>query len=240
MTMKVPVLEIFGPTFQGEGAVIGQKTMFVRTAGCDYSCSWCDSAFTWDGSQKENIRMMTAEDVFTSLDELAEGNYNHVTISGGNPALLKNMEEFVITAKGKGIELAMETQGTVFQEWMKRVDDVTISPKPPSSNMETDFGRLEQVMSGLDEGDGSYNLKVVVFDDQDFEYAAEVHLKYPDIPFYLQVGNPYLGNAVENHTYKLLEKYERLVHMTMRDPRMNDARVLPQLHTLLWSNKQGV
>ena len=35
--LKLPVLEIFGPTFQGEGRAIGQKTMFVRTAGCDYT-----------------------------------------------------------------------------------------------------------------------------------------------------------------------------------------------------------
>lgn len=238
--MRVPVLEIFGPTFQGEGAVIGQKTMFVRTAGCDYSCSWCDSAFTWDGSQKENIKMMTADEMFGSLDALAQGNYNHITISGGNPALLKNMREFVAQAKERGIKLAVETQGTVFQEWMKRIDDVTISPKPPSANMETDFTKLENVMAGLDAGDGTYNLKVVVFDEKDFEYAAEMHLKYPSIPFYLQVGNPYLGNNVENHTYRLLERYEKLVEWTMNDPRMNDARVLPQLHTLLWSNKQGV
>ena len=46
--LKLPVLEIFGPTFQGEGRAIGQKTMFVRTAGCDYHCDWCDSAFTWE------------------------------------------------------------------------------------------------------------------------------------------------------------------------------------------------
>lgn len=44
MAKAIPVLEIFGPTIQGEGMVIGQKTMFVRTAGCDYSCSWCDSS----------------------------------------------------------------------------------------------------------------------------------------------------------------------------------------------------
>ncbi|KKK34558.1 7-carboxy-7-deazaguanine synthase [Salinicoccus sediminis] len=238
--MKVPVLEIFGPTFQGEGAVIGQKTMFVRTAGCDYSCSWCDSAFTWDGSQKENIRMMTSEDIFRSLDGLAAGNYNHVTISGGNPALLKNLEPFVTAAKDRGIALAMETQGTVFQEWMGRVDDVTVSPKPPSSGMETDFDRLDRVLAGLEAGYGAYNLKVVVFDKRDFEYAAYVHMKYPSVPFYLQTGNPYLGENVVNHTEKLLGRYGELVEMTMGDARMNDARVLPQLHTLLWSNKQGV
>ena len=59
MVAKIPVLEIFGPTIQGEGRVIGRKTMFVRTAGCDYRCSWCDSAFTWDGSAKEDIKLMT-------------------------------------------------------------------------------------------------------------------------------------------------------------------------------------
>ncbi len=53
MAKGIPVLEIFGPTIQGEGMVIGQKTMFVRTAGRDYSCGWCDSAFTWDGSAKK-------------------------------------------------------------------------------------------------------------------------------------------------------------------------------------------
>lgn len=238
--MRVPVLEIFGPTFQGEGAVIGQKTMFVRTAGCDYSCSWCDSAFTWDGSQKDRIRMMTGEEILAELDGLAPNNYSHVTISGGNPALLKNMAGFVELAKERNIKMAVETQGTVFQEWMKDIDDVTISPKPPSSGMVTDYEKLENVMAGLDAGGACYNFKVVVFDEQDFEYAAHIHEKYPAVAFYLQVGNPFLGDNVANHTSRLLERYNNLVDMTMKDQRMNDAKVLPQLHTLLWSNKQGV
>lgn len=238
--MKIPVLEIFGPTFQGEGAVIGQKTMFVRTAGCDYSCSWCDSAFTWDGSQKDKIKMMTADDIFESLDHLAPGNYNHVTISGGNPALLKNLTGFVSEAKSRGIKLAVETQGTMYQEWLKDIDDVTLSPKPPSSGMDTDFSKLEHIMTRLDQNT-EYNLKVVVFDDTDFEYAKTVHHRYPDIDFYLQVGNPYLdGEHVEHHTEKLMARYEWLVDKTMLDKNMNNVRVLPQLHTLLWSNKQGV
>ncbi|CAM4264173.1 7-carboxy-7-deazaguanine synthase QueE [Lacicoccus alkaliphilus] len=239
--MKVPVLEIFGPTFQGEGAVIGQKTMFVRTAGCDYQCSWCDSKFTWDGSQQENIRMMTADDIFASLDALAEGNYNHVTISGGNPLLLKNLREFVESAKAKGVKLAVETQGTMYQDWLQGIDDVTISPKPPSSGMVTDYGKLDYIFTKLDESGTAYNLKVVIFDEEDFEYAVHMHQKYAKVDFYLQVGNPYLdGEDIENHTEKLLNRYENLVDRTMRDSRVNDVRVLPQLHTLLWSNKQGV
>ena len=87
---KIPVLEIFGPTIQGEGSVIGRKTMFVRTSGCDYRCSWCDSSFTWDGSAKDDIRLLEPEQILSELDQLAPNQYQHVTISGGNPALIKN------------------------------------------------------------------------------------------------------------------------------------------------------
>ena len=86
---KIPVLEIFGPTIQGEGRVIGRKTMFVRTAGCDYRCSWCDSAFTWDGSAKEDIKLMTAEEIYDALLEIGGHRFNHVTISGAIRDIIK-------------------------------------------------------------------------------------------------------------------------------------------------------
>ena len=47
------------------------KTMFVRTAGCDYRCSWCDSAFTWDGGAKDDIELLTAQDIYDRLKKLA-------------------------------------------------------------------------------------------------------------------------------------------------------------------------
>lgn len=43
---RIRISEIFGPTIQGEGALIGEPTVFVRTGGCDYRCSWCDSSET--------------------------------------------------------------------------------------------------------------------------------------------------------------------------------------------------
>ena len=70
--------------------------------------------------------------------------------------------------------------------------------------------------------------------------SLKIHHRYPDIPFYLQVGNPYLEEEVENHTSRLLERYESLVETVMHSSDMNQAYVLPQLHTLLWSNQKGV
>lgn len=235
---KIPVLEIFGPTIQGEGRVIGRKTMFVRTAGCDYRCSWCDSSFTWDGSMKDEIQMMTAEEIYDRLYEIGGDFFNHVTISGGNPALIKGIQDLVDLFEEKNIESALETQGSRFQPWMRQINDLTISPKPPSSGMKPNLQILDEVIDQCVKE--TLNLKVVVFDDEDYEFAKQMHHRYPDIPFYLQVGNPYLDDEVENHTARLLKRYEDLVEKVMRSNDMNQVYVLPQLHTLLWSNMKGV
>lgn len=236
---KIPVLEIFGPTIQGEGKVIGRKTMFVRTAGCDYRCDWCDSSFTWDGSAKDEIRMMTAEEVYEELKEVGGDYFNHVTISGGNPALIKAIQDLVDLFQAKGIYTALETQGSKYQPWMRQIDDLTISPKPPSSMMKPNLPLLDEVIEQCVHD--TLNLKVVIFEEADFDFAKMIHHRYPSIPFYLQVGNPYLeGEHVDNHTDKLLSLYEDLVDRVMKSSEMNDVYVLPQLHTLLWSNTKGV
>ncbi|UIK47339.1 7-carboxy-7-deazaguanine synthase QueE [Staphylococcus pettenkoferi] len=236
---KIPVLEIFGPTIQGEGKVIGRKTMFVRTAGCDYRCDWCDSSFTWDGSAKDEIRMMTADEVYEELKEVGGDYFNHVTISGGNPALIKAIQDLVYLFQEKGIYTALETQGSKYQPWMRQIDDLTISPKPPSSMMKPNLPLLDEVIEQCVHD--TLNLKVVIFEEADFDFAKMIHHRYPSIPFYLQVGNPYLeGEHVDNHTDKLLLLYEDLVDRVMKSSEMNDVYVLPQLHTLLWSNTKGV
>lgn len=240
---RIPVLEIFGPTIQGEGMVVGQKTMFVRTAGCDYSCSWCDSAFTWDGSAKDDIRQMTAEEIWTELKALGGDNFSFVTISGGNPALLKNLDSLIDLLKENQIYIGIETQGSKWQDWFLKIDELTISPKPPSSNMETNFEILDSIFINLDENQFGNNvsLKVVIFDEVDLAYAKMVHKRYEGIPFYLQVGNDDIVNANNQELIqKLLIKYEWLVNRVVEDNQLNNVKVLPQLHALLWGNKRGV
>lgn len=240
---KIPVLEIFGPTIQGEGMVIGQKTMFVRTAGCDYSCSWCDSAFTWDGSAKDDIQLMTAEEIWAELKRIGGDNFSFVTISGGNPALLKNLDVFIDLLRENDIKVCIETQGSRWQDWFLNIDELTISPKPPSSRMVTNFEILDSIFQNLNDNEFKHqvSLKVVIFDEVDLEYAKMVHNRYADIPFYLQVGNDDITNFNNNELIqKLLLKYEWLVNCVVADQQLNDVKVLPQLHALLWGNKRGV
>ncbi|OES46493.1 7-carboxy-7-deazaguanine synthase QueE [Domibacillus iocasae] len=235
----IPVLEIFGPTVQGEGAVIGRKTMFVRTAGCDYRCSWCDSAFTWDGSAKEDIRKMTPEEIYKELKEIGGDTFDHVTISGGNPALLPHIDGLLQLFKEKGITSALETQGSKYQPWFHDIDELTISPKPPSSGMDSDFDKLAHI---LNEVKGQFvSLKVVVFNEEDLAYAKNVHQRFPEVPFYLQVGNDQLNETDDGKLLvHLASRYEWLINLVMPDPEFKRVRVLPQLHTFVWGNKKGV
>ncbi|PLR98465.1 7-carboxy-7-deazaguanine synthase QueE [Bacillus sp. T33-2] len=241
---KFPVLEIFGPTIQGEGMVVGQKTMFVRTAGCDYSCVWCDSSFTWDGTGKHLIRQMEAEAIWDELKTLGGDGFSYVTISGGNPALLKNLNELIDLLQENGIKTCLETQGSKWQDWFYKIDELTLSPKPPSSGMVTDFAVLDSIIDRLQgsvHARKNFSLKIVVFDNKDYEYAKQVHKRYPEVPFYLQVGNDDIHTTDNIKLFsRLLAKYEWLIDKTMGDSELKNVKVLPQLHTYVWGNKRGV
>lgn len=243
---KMPIMEMFGPTIQGEGMVVGRKTMFVRTGGCDYACSWCDSAFTWNGTQKAT--MTSAEDVFKELTliggvaigEEVKLNFNHVTISGGNPALIgKAMDEFIDICHANGVEVGLETQGSRWQDWFLKIDDLTISPKPPSSGMETNWETLDFIVEKLERGMVNFTLKVVVFNEIDFAYAKKVDQRYNQDVFYVSVGNE---DAYEpgDISGRLLRELDGLWARVLADPEANHWRPLPQLHTLVWANKRGV
>ncbi|MFC3931564.1 7-carboxy-7-deazaguanine synthase QueE [Streptococcus dentapri] len=232
--LKLPILEIFGPTFQGEGRAIGQKTMFIRTGGCDYHCDWCDSSFTWDGSEKP--KSMTSDEVIAVLDEL--GTYDYVTLSGGNPCLLAaNMAELVEKLKARGVTLAVETQGSRWQEWLLDIDQVTLSPKPPSSKMEVNMETLDFIVEKLPIERVTF--KIPVFDDADLAFAKIIQQRYnPDV-LYLSAGNPEpkaQGDIIDHQLNRLHALWDRIA----QDDSWGNVRVLPQLHTLVYANKRGV
>lgn len=238
----IAVSEAFGPTVQGEGAVIGKPTVFVRTGGCDYRCVWCDSKFAVLPEYRDQWRNMSPGAVFTEVERLSGGEPIMVTLSGGNPAI-QPLGELIRLGHARGYTFALETQGTIHKDWFSDLDYLTVSPKPPSSGMKTDWSRLASCLEAAGHHTRT-SLKVVVFDDADYEYAREVGRRHPESPMYLQVGNsdppgPEPGDATEPDNAKLLDRYEWLVEKVLADG-WNAATVLPQMHVLLWGNKRGV
>ena len=237
MTSEPPTLrisEIFGPTVQGEGALIGRPTVFVRTGGCGYRCAWCDTPYAVLPAYRDQWRSLDHAAVLAEVERLAGGPIL-VTVSGGDPAL-QELAPLIRAGQERGHTFALETQGAVAPPWFAQLDYLTLSPKGPSSGHLTGLGELEACREAAGNGPETV-FKVVVFDDADFDYARELAANYPDRPFYLQVGNPV--PVGEPEPADLLARYRWLVERTL-SARWYQATVLPQLHVLVWGNTPGV
>ena len=235
----IRISEIFGPTIQGEGTLIGQPTVFVRTGGCDYRCSWCDTRHAVDSKFRADWTPMTPAEIFARVQELSGARPIMVSLSGGNPAI-QPLVPLITLGKSYKYKFALETQGSVAQDWFADLDVLTLSPKPPSSGMATDWDKLNECVTAA-HGAPKIALKFVVFDDVDYDYAKSTAMCYPDLSVYLQPGNhtPPTDNETDIDIVGIMTRMRWLVNKTIADGWFA-ATVLPQLHVLLWGNQRGV
>lgn len=238
---RIRVSEIFGPTIQGEGLLIGLPTVFVRTGGCDYRCVWCDTLHAVDSDYRDQWRPMAADDIWQEVTKLSGGVPLTVSLSGGNPAI-QPLAPLIARGHEEGYRFALETQGSVASPWFADLDTLVLSPKPPSSGMATDWGIFEDCLASA-AGGPEIALKIVVFDDRDYAYARAAAERYPDLPVYLQPGNhtppPPDDDDARIDLDGIMDRRLWLVDKVTAD-RWFAARILPQLHVLLWGNKRGV
>lgn len=255
---KLPVMEIFGPTIQGEGAMIGVRTMFIRFGLCDYKCKMCDSMHAVDPIRvKENARWMTAGEIAHELYEKMDGdkfqkNCEWVTLSGGNPAI-HDLTELIAHIRGFDIligevKIAIETQGTLFPSWIHMCDVVTVSPKSPGMGEIFEHDKFAKYLVELKHHKG-FNVKVVVFAMRDIEFASSINsmMRQEGLhdSMYLSLGNPNppgLDTELSEDELKLelMKQYSILSEDLLQIPSMTNVKFLPQLHVLAWANKQGV
>ncbi|MBV8650386.1 MAG: radical SAM protein, partial [Alphaproteobacteria bacterium] len=114
---RIRISEIFGPTVQGEGLLIGKPTVFVRTGGCDFRCSWCDTLYAVLPEYRRDWRPMTPDEILAEVGRLSGGEPILVTLSGGNPAI-QPLGDLIAAGRDQGYGFAMETQGSVFATWL--------------------------------------------------------------------------------------------------------------------------
>ncbi len=255
---KVPVVEIFGPTIQGEGAMIGVRTSFIRFGLCDYKCTMCDSMHAVDPLQvKKNATWMTPIEMMNGLydihfkDDVQTCDW--VTFSGGNPCI-HDLSQLVLGLTNNQIQIAVETQGTFLPEWLKHCDVITVSPKSPGMGEQFEEDKFVKFLEAFYAHPG-FNVKVVVFSMLDIEWARYInrlmigHGCYDKM--YLSLGNPFPPGQTkiegedghisdEDLKIRLLNDYSSLTEDLLQIPDMKNVRFLPQLHVLCWANKQKV
>jgi organic radical activating enzyme len=163
-SQQYPVMEMFY-SLQGEGYHQGKAAFFIRLAGCDVGCVWCDVKDSWDASKHPVL----------SIQEIVNAALAHparLTIVTGGEPLLHNLDPLTTALKAVGFQTNIETSGSspMSGQW----DWVCLSPKkfkaPLSENVPL-----------------AHELKVVVFNNSDFEWA-ETYAKQtnPDCKLFLQ------------------------------------------------------
>lgn len=120
--MKYPVVEKFY-SLQGEGLYMGTPAFFIRFAGCNLRCEWCDTKESW---QTDSVPLV-------ELDELVQGiPCKRVILTGGEPTL-QNLKPLIDRLHDLDHEVAIETNGTqeIPSDW--QLDWISASPKPESN-----------------------------------------------------------------------------------------------------------
>jgi len=135
-TTDLPVSEVFGPTIQGEGPFAGRAATFIRFMGCNLSCDWCDTAYTWDASRfdlRAQRHMMSAE--LVALKAMSCGiNTNIVVLTGGEPLLQQDQPGWRVllqTLEAHKYRIHLETNGTISPnvDTIDHVSEMVVSPK---------------------------------------------------------------------------------------------------------------
>jgi 7-carboxy-7-deazaguanine synthase len=160
----LPVMEHFY-TLQGEGVHQGKAAYFIRLAGCDVGCVWCDVKDSWDSTRHPLL------EIDFLVEQVKQAGSPIAVITGGEP-LLHDLQELTRQLQNAGFKTHMETSGSspLSGSW----DWITLSPKkfkPP----------IPEVVIKANE------LKVVVFNKSDFEWAEKWAAQVsPGCKLYLQ------------------------------------------------------
>ena len=220
------VVEIFD-SIDGEGIRTGLPVSFVRLAGCNLRCSYCDTLYSLFGEKEECVyEEMTKEEIISRLNK----SYMRVTLTGGEPLIADGVKDLISAMAEAGFEINIETNGAADISEILPIENVffTIDYKLPTSGLEEKM--LWENFLKLRPCDV---VKFVVGSDEDVEVMLSVVKKMKE--HYKVMPQLFVGAV-----YGMYEN-DRLVDVIMNTPELSDARIQIQLHKIIWNpEKRGV
>lgn len=200
-------------SIQGEGLSIGAPTTFIRTSGCPLRCTYCDTPQAFDKGEQMTIDVILAK--------VKKFRCRHVCLTGGEPLAQSDATKLIKRLLDEHYDLVLETNGALPLDELPCVENLTISMdiKCPSSG-ESD----KMLFSNIELLGPTDQLKFIISDDRDYEFAKEVIGKY-DVKSEI-ILTPVGGKDLRSLAEKVLK--EGL-----------DVRVLPQLHKFIWGDEDN-
>lgn len=201
-------------SIQGEGSLSGLPTIFIRTAGCNLRCSYCDSTYAYE----KNISM-SIEDI---LENIEQYHCAEICITGGEPLLQKEIEDLINALQEKRYHISIETNGSQDISKIKEKTNILISldVKCPSSEMQS-----QNNLSNISLLEKTDQLKFIIWTNEDYEYAKKIIKTHQ--PICMVFFQP-VWNTDPAKLARWILKDNLSVHLGL------------QIHKILWGDKKGV
>ena len=228
-TEAADIDEVF-VSIQGEGLFLGQRHLFVRFAGCNLACGYCD--------EKDNVKTgkrMNAEELLERVADIKKekGPVSYVAITGGEPLLQADyLKTLFPELRRRGERIYLETNGTrpeELSELILFVDVISMDMKLPSAtekdlwSVHERFLKIARIKDVL--------VKVVIEPaslEEEFRKAVGIiHKVNHRIPLVIQPASP-LPEDRKTDFYSKIEKFQSLA-----SAELDDVRIIPQAHKML-------
>ena len=153
----IPLMEDFY-SLQGEGFYSGRAAYFIRYAGCDVGCVWCDVKESWDKEVHPKVELNTL------IQRVKDSGTDFAVITGGEPEMY-DLIAITEALHAENIEIAIETSGAY--EIVGDFDWICLSPKKFKMPIEENYAIATE-------------LKMIIFNKHDFKWAEELQTKVSD------------------------------------------------------------
>jgi 7-carboxy-7-deazaguanine synthase len=207
------VAEIF-VSLEGETVTAGFPALFIRLAGCNLRCSWCDTKDSWNGGVD-----VPFDDLLAMVKEYSW--VHHITITGGEPLAQIGCIDFLKELSVFPVSIQLETNGTISLSSVPKNIRIIADIKPPSSGCTTLF--LKENFTFLDTSD---EIKIVAADENDLDFISRLFVDFESnipCPVSLSPGFPRM-DAEELAAFILKN------HLP--------ARLNLQQHKIIWKSKK--
>ncbi|WP_045164541.1 putative 7-carboxy-7-deazaguanine synthase QueE [Caldicellulosiruptor naganoensis] len=211
-TIKFNVVEKF-VSIEGEGIRSGYPAVFVRFAGCNLSCSWCDTKYANENPEYEEI------DVDNLMNFIASTEIKRVTLTGGEPLIQPYIYLLIDRLIREGFEVNVETNGSVSIKNLPRDVIITMDYKCPSSGMED-----RMIVDNINFLGKKDVLKFVVGTFEDLKSAERI----------IKTFKPRC-NIFFSPVFGMIKPAEIVKFLI--ENKLFDTRVQLQIHKIIWSDK---
>lgn len=158
--LNVSINEIFY-SIQGEAKNSGKPTVFIRTAGCPFRCSYCDTDYAFTEGKQTKISEI--------IELIKKFDTKYITVTGGEPLAQKNIRHLLELLISNSYNISLETSGLIDISDIPKDIEIVMDIKTPSSNEESK--NIKKNLSIIKKTDV---LKFVIGDKNDYEWSKEI------------------------------------------------------------------